>query len=393
MPAALSLSPEARLVFRSADPSATPEELQALARAVVDWERSCLLAEREGATGSLWRALQPQAGAAGVATEFLRSRTMLNDFRMQHLAQRAQHTVRALVTNGIPVTLLKGAAIGAMADPTFRTRPMTDLDILIQPEDAERTRRVVIEAGWPETEDPRLLKLLAGQHHLPPFLDAQVQGLRLEVHTALLPRDHSFRFASDDVWRDARPAPAPFEGALVMSPTHMFLHTCMHFAWQHQMRFGAWRTWRSLAAIVAQPTWSWDELARAALEARAGSTCYWTLRLGQGMAGLAVPAPVLTALAPPTPAWLMRAVERHMVAGIATGEGPASPSARLSQLLWRTALRPKWSGHHEDRRYDPDHEWERAFGQSEESALARMRRHASGYRDWWAFVTRTLVGR
>lgn len=364
-----------------------------MARAVVDWERSCLLAEREGATGSLWRALQPRAGSAGVATEFLRSRTMLNDFRMQHLAQRAQQTIRALVANDIPVMLLKGAAIGAIGDPTFRARPMTDLDILIHPQDAERARRVVIEAGWPETADPRLLTLLAGQHHLPPFLDAQVQGLRLEVHTALLPLDHSFRFDLADVWRASRPAPAPFDGARLMSPTHMFLHTCMHFAWQHQMQFGAWRTWRSLATIAGEPGWSWDELTRDARDAKAGSTCYWTLRLGQSMAGLAVPAAVLDALAPPTPGWLMRVVERHVVATIATGESPVSPSARLSRLLWRTALRPKWSGHRKDRRYDPEHKWERAFGHSEESAFVRIRRHASGYRAWWAFLTRTLVGR
>ena len=78
-----------------------------------------------------------------------------------------------------------------------------------------------------------------------------------------------------------------------------------------------------------------------AIAAKAGTSCYWTLRLAERMCGLSAPAGVLERLAPPTPEWVRRALERHFVAGIAVGEAQASPSLKLTRLLWRSALRPR----------------------------------------------------
>ena len=47
------LSDEARLVYRTADPGCTSEELLALAGSVQNWERVLRLVEHEGATSAL----------------------------------------------------------------------------------------------------------------------------------------------------------------------------------------------------------------------------------------------------------------------------------------------------------------------------------------------------
>ncbi len=394
----LELTPECRLVFRAADLRASPSEVGALAGAVREWDRVLMLAEREVATSTLWRALQRAAETSGgsavpeAAVAYLAKSAMVSDFRMQYLSSRLQRTVAALATARVPVILLKGAAVGAMRDATFRERPMTDVDILVDRGDSTRAREIVVASGWPETTDPVLLELLKDQHHLPHFVDPQMPGIRLELHVALLPDDHSFAFDEADIWRDARPAPMPFAGARIPSPHHSLIHACIHFAWQHTLQFGSWRTFRLIGGLIASGAVDWAAFIVQARAARAASACHWTLRLAQRLSGLSIPPEAIDALAPPNPAFIANALERCFVAGIAPGELPMSPSSQLSRLLWRTALRPKWSGHQHPGRADPSRRWERALGTiSTETHTARFARHLADYRTWWTFLSRTLL--
>ncbi len=389
-----SLSPECRLVFRTADPAATAEEIGALAAAVRDWPRAQRLAEGEGAVSALWRALGPAHPALppGLA-EALRRSALVSDFRMQQLAAHLQRTVTLCAERGIPMLLLKGAAVGALSDPTFRARPMTDVDVLIRPSDVDRAHEAIEATGWKRTTDPQLLALLKDEHHLPPYLDPALDGARLEAHVALLPPDQPFAFDVAQLWSGAHAAPAPFIGAVVPSPEASTLHACCHFAWQHTMAFGAWRTIRSVGTLARLASFDWDRFVSMARDARAATSAYWTLRLAIRLAALPVPSAVMTTLAPPTPAWLRTVLERHFVAALVAGEGEASPSVRFSHLLWRAALRPGWSGHSAPGRWDPSERWHRARGTYvPESLPARASRHVGHYRDWWRFLRRTLFG-
>ena len=387
------LSAECRLVFRSADPSCAPAELAALAVEVRDWKRVVIIAERQMATLTIWRALRESAAALPTeVSERLRRSSMVSDLRMQQLARRTEAASRALAERGVPFMLLKGAAIGALTDPTFRSRPMSDVDVLVHRTDVPRASEALIASGWPMTTDPVLLELLKDAHHLPHFVDPHLPGVRIELHVALMPEDNSFAFGEADLWRDATRAPAPFDGALVPSPMHLMLHACVHFAWQHTMHFGAWRTFRVVGALTRDPSFDWESFVGAALAAKAGTCCYWTLRLADRLCGIAPPAGVLDRLAPPTPKRVRLALERHFVAGIALGEAAASPSEQLTRLLWRTALRPKWSGHRAPGRHDPEQRWTRARGLlSNETRTERLARHLAAYRDWWHFFSRTLL--
>lgn len=390
-----SLSGETRFVFRAADPSATTEELIALAGEVRDWPRALTLSEMEGATPALWRALQPHRETLPrEIAEFFRMRTMVSEFRMTLLSERAQGSVRALVAAGIPVMLLKGAAIGALTDPTFRTRPMGDVDLLVHPNDAPRASELLLGTGWSVTTDEVLVQLLQGHHHLPHFVRADLPGLRLELHTMLLPPGHAFAIDLETLWRSTMPAPAPFDGAVLLSPELHVLHASIHFAWQHRANFGAWRTVRSIAAMTKRPGFSWERLEVLARDAKAGTTVYWTLRLAELLCATTVPAALLSRLAPPNPRWVMRALERHFVAVIAQGEGVRSPSVWMSRRLWLAALRPEWSGLGKLPSNESGEDWDRAYGrESKESSLTRVTRHAGNYRHWMAFFSRTILGR
>lgn len=386
------LSVECRLVFGTAGPADVAEGLDADA---VDWGRVAYLAERELAESALWRALErvaPRRVPPAVADD-LRRHAMLRDFRMMHLAERLGATVQAFAARGVPVLLLKGAAIGAITDPTFRARPMNDIDLLVRPADAERARAAVLAAGWPPNDAPALRDLPRDHHHLAPFYDARIPDLRLELHVALLAPGSMFDVDEDEYWRDAERAPAPFEGALVPSSEHLLLHACVHFAWSHMLQFGAWRTFRLVNALVETARIDWAAFLSLAERAGGGASCYWTLRLARRLAGVRVPDAVLGSLELPSQRWLRDVLERCFIADIATGEGPSSPSVRLSRTLWRLAMHPG-AASDAAHRHRTDPRWARPGARDEpESARQRVLRHAKGIRNWWDFATRTLVPR
>ncbi len=363
---------------------------------VTDWDRVIALADRELATAQLARVLHGVAtGVPANVLDETRRKALALELRMQYLARRLQQTCAILAERRIPFILLKGTAVGALIDPTFCWRPMNDADILVRQQDARSASEALEAAGWTSTEDKVLRELLAGaHHHLPPFLDPQMPGIRVELHVSHLPSNHPFTFDAEMLWRDARPAPEPFAGALLPSPDHLLLHAAIHFAWQHPMSFGAWRTFRVVAFVANLSDFSWDRFVSAARAAKASSAVYWTLHLAARLSGIDVPREVFQRLTPPTPSWLRDALERHFVATIAVGELPTSPSVRLDHLLWLAAIRPRWSGHSTSRNWHNDDRWIQAYGTgSHESRWERVRRHVAEYHRWTSFMTATFFGR
>ena len=381
-------------MYRTADPLTGPDEYAALVRQVRDWTRVARLATREVAIPQLWRAISnSEHDAPADVAQYLRSTAVMTDLQMQQLSLRLQSTLRALSDAGIPVMLLKGAALGALRDPSFRSRSMTDVDLLVHEANIARAKTAIISAGWPETKNEVYLALLQDAHHVPPFEDPLLPGLRLELHRHIFPDDHSFAFGEANLWAEARSAPPPFETALVPTDVQMVMHAAVHWAWQHQMAFGTWRTMRSVALIVRTGTFDWDQLASAAVAAKAGTSVYWTLRLLSSLCDVRAPRETMRRLAPPTAEPLRAMVERHVMAGAAPGEWPASPSELVSRTMWRVAMRPKWSGHEQAGRHDPEKRWTKAYGTaSTETRWQQLRRHAGMYRDWWQFLRGTLIG-
>jgi hypothetical protein len=360
---------------------------------VADWDRVIAIAGREIATAQVARSLLEIGSVAPAPVlDVLRRWALEIELRMQFLSRRLQETCAELGERGIPFMLLKGAALGALFDPTFRLRPMSDVDILVRQANADEAAKAVEASGWSATRDEVLHGLLAGAHHLPPFLDARMPGIRVELHVAHLPFANPFGFDEAVLWRDARVAPPPFSGALVPSPEHLLLHAAIHFAWQHPMAFGAWRTFRLLSMVSGKPGFSWERFVESALGTRATTACYWTLRLASRLSGIAVPSEVVARLTPPTPSWVLEALDRHFIASIVVGEMPRSPSVKLDRFLWRVAIRPRWSGHSQTRHWDEENKWGQAYGASSPSGWERVVRHVGGYRRWSLFLTRTLLG-
>ncbi|HEX2779596.1 MAG TPA: nucleotidyltransferase family protein [Gemmatimonadaceae bacterium] len=339
---------EGRAIFRLARPRVDVAHVAFAPR--MDWSRLIRIAWDEGAICSLRDHLR-FAPADVVPLDVKRRVAFLAlqcDLRMRALARCADTTLAALAAAGIEVVLLKGAALAMTSYGSFAARPMNDIDLLVEPGRAEEAREILLDAGW------MLNTALPGDseygthHHLPPLVDAGGHGLRLEIHRELLPPGHPFRMTTADIWREVRTVRVGSTVANVLHHTQHALHVAIHFAWSHAMRVGGWHAFRDLGALQAAGLLDWEELVQFALRTRASSCCYWTLRLGQELAGLDVPAGVLDTLAPSHGTAMSRMLERHWIATL-TRQLEHPVSLRLERALWTMSLEPQRLEHGESR--------------------------------------------
>jgi hypothetical protein len=328
-----------------------------VARSGIDWRRFLGLAQLERAVPVIFPRLRDIAGEV-IPPEVLdqmRRLALVSDFAMLHLDARLRESLRALHAAGVRVMLLKGAALAQTAYGGIRKRPMSDIDVLVDPSNAHLARRVMLGTGWREIVGGISEAVYDRHHHLPPLRDGKSPDLQLEIHTALFPERQPFAFDARDLWASALTLGPPFADTFAPDPVHSLLHACLHFLWSHQGRFGVWRTIRDLD-VLSQASLDWDAFVDAARASRGATACYWTLRLAEVTAGVAAPAEVVNRLRPPRSTYVLQAIERHFIRNLFPVEF-ACPSVTLDHALWELAVMPSWSGHGEIRPWDEESEF------------------------------------
>lgn len=349
------LPADQRLLLLTAGDSDNDALIRETAGESVDWPRFFALAQIERAVPIIYPRLRALASDLVPADglEQMRRLAQVSDFAMLHLEHRLRESVRALHENGVRTLLLKGAGLAFTVYPGPRQRPMSDIDMLVESSQAGEARRLMLATGWRESDDGPPDEVYLHHHHLPPLFDSRSRDLQLEIHTALFPERQPFAFDTADVWARARVIGATIPGALAPCSVHALLHTCLHFFWSHQARFGAWRTIRDVNALSRADDIDWQEFVALARAIRGGSSCYWTLRIAEITGGARIPEEILDALRPRRRAYSLHAIERHLVFNLLP-VSDACPSVKLEHLLWEAAAMPRASGHGNLRPWDED---------------------------------------
>ena len=334
--------PEARLIFRLAGAEAPLVDV----RGQLDWQRLLQFASDENALLVLrdWMRCRTDIELPIEVERLTVFMALDRESRMRLLQARVVESLEALNAAGVDVLLLKGGALAYTVYDSFVARPMRDVDLLVCPDRAEEARDILFGIGWSlDASLPDDVSYRA-HHHLPPLLDVGRSGLRLEIHRALLPVEHPFRFDEREIWRAARPLYVGAQRAFVLHPTHQALHIAMHFAWSHMLKSGAWHTFRDLDSMIRAGLIDWSEFERTAAAWGASTCCYWTLRLAADLARISVPEPVLQRLRPKLPDFVHRLLLRHFSHGLLRIHG-SCPSVNLERTLWATAIQPSRLGH------------------------------------------------
>lgn len=395
MDAARRLPPEARLHLLAALGADGDGGFRAVVeREAVDWDAVLALALRDRAHAALWKRVSACGGALVPAgpRERMRRLAAVAAFRQGRLERLLADALDALAAEGIPVLLLKGAALAAGVYGSFAERPMADLDLMVPPGRADAAQRRLLGCGWMPARaaaDARRDALYAAHHHREPLVDAQGSGVVLEVHVQPLPPGHPFAMDAGAMWTDARPVRVGGHAPLAPSPLHQLLHLCLHFAWAHALRSGAWRTLRDVRTLAVRASPDWPAFVRAARGARAASCAWWTLRLAARLMDAPVPAETMRALRPRGPEPLLRRLEGHFAA---TLFGAADcPSPWLERRLWELGIRPGGQGHGAARPWRRDDDFADA-GVAPAGAPESLRtpswRDPAGWRRWLSAVAR-----
>lgn len=380
---------ETQLVIRAAcRPPGDPGVAELMSRDL-DWNAVTTVAAREKLLPVVWHAVSafpdriPEESA-----RTLRQVALVSEFGLSALEEILRECLTELQKAGIPVMLLKGAALAHTVHGSLLRRPMGDLDLHLRAEDAERGWSLFRERAW-TLEFDDLEEFHADFHHLPPLVGpGRMKGI-LEIHRALWPAAAPFELSEEELWSAAQPVSVDGIEVRVPSVPHQLIHLSVHLVWSNLMERGLAKAARDVSALVEQDAPDWDELIRLARRARAGSCCYWSLRLARTLAGADVPGSVLDALRPPTPNVVLNVLER---AFIASGLLRACPSLKVHAALWTAGVRPGASGH--DRRSRPwaiGDRFRRFISAPPDAPLhERIVRHAHGLSSWVDFARMSL---
>ncbi len=227
-----------------------------------------------------------------------------------HLMENELHQiVAALQAAGVPVMLLKGAALGRLVYGSPAERPVNDLDLLVPADAIDAARKVLGERDYL----PQGLFWLGRwqrryRAELPMVCQAaDRRRLLVELHWSLLELPYYIaRIPIAEIWQLARPAPG-MPDASVPDSTTLLLHGCAHqMMHHHHERRLLWLL--DIDRLVRLGDLDWDTVLRRGQRWGLLLTLRTMLTEAVALLETPVPTPVLTALANcPT-----EAVERTM---------------------------------------------------------------------------------
>jgi hypothetical protein len=320
-------------------------------RSESDWTDMVAMATRHGVAPLLYQRLTREGSAPpapGHVLQALREDFLMHGARNALFYQELGLVLRTLEQNHIPVIVLKGAHLAALAYEQIALRPMNDLDLLVHRADLERTASTLRDLGYVAEEEAEDLEAWCQEHaHLPGML--KPPWTAIEVHWTLLPPGRLRTIPIADLWARSRPATVAGAATRVLSPEDLLLHLCLHAA-SHEPDgpFGlGLRPLCDIAATIRR--WgdaiSWPQVQSRAREWRAGRCVFMTLWLAKELLAVAVPPSVTESLCPRgfDARWADLAVAQTLEAPERPPEDLASMPAPLAGLARRFRSGPRRS--------------------------------------------------
>ena len=281
-----------------------------------------------------WPAL-PAATRARLSASF-----QSFSLRTYFLENELAHIVAALAAVGVPVMLLKGAALGRLVYDSPVERPLNDFDLLVPPDQVTVALRALAARGY---EAQSLFWLSAWQRRyraeVPLICRARERWrLLLELHWALLELPYYIdAIPGADIWQNAVPAPG-LPGAFVPDPATLLLHSCAHAAFHHS--HDERLLWLlDVERLLRLPTLDWEIVLARATRWKLSAVLFRRLALAQSRLGASAPPTVMARLAHSAPdRW-----EQRMIGLGDEQPGRAWRRARISWLAFGARQRLRYS--------------------------------------------------
>ena len=246
---------------------AKAEELAVLGLILVELDRTGRITE-----------LQPAPGYTAGHLRLLRRQAAMWDLERDAV-------LRQLSNAGVPVLLLKGAALRMTAYRDPAERAFGDIDVMVPAASLEAAVAALAENGYVPESDDRIKLYLEHYHHL---ILKKAAGFIVEVHWALVPVMSPFRLDAEAFRRDARAIATPGAGEVaVPCAEHMVLHLA-----QQNMEDGFSQLRRLVdvdRVIASAAEFDWARLDSEAKRMQVQAVLALTLRLAALLLGTTIP--------------------------------------------------------------------------------------------------------
>jgi len=226
------LPPEGLLLLacaRARPGAADCARVRQLAAAPLDWGLLLRLAQRNGVVGLVFQALQV-AGAPHTPADVMARLRAEATAHAQHGLRQVGELVRlaaALEAAGIPLIVLKGPVLAALAYESLALRSSVDLDILVHRRDLPRAVDLLRQRGYELVEQvgpPQVEAYLNAQHH---FSLARGE-LLVELHHELRERYFSYHSGVAELWARATPVTVGGRALPALGYADQLITLCFH---------------------------------------------------------------------------------------------------------------------------------------------------------------------
>lgn len=145
------------------------------------------------------------------------------------LQDELSHLSAAFNKEGIPIIVLKGAALLGSIYQDISLRPMSDLDILVKSEHLDRAEAIAFRKGYTYIHSRHSQEIAKKQVHQLPFVRNSKKGIVLEIHQHIVDLYDSYRFDLSGFWARAQLLKTLDADALVLAPEDLLIHLSIHF--------------------------------------------------------------------------------------------------------------------------------------------------------------------
>lgn len=252
------------------------------AASVIDWDYVQRAASRQGVAPLLYRWLQrhPDCRPDPAFTDALHDAYWRGHFRNRLLFDELQRIGHLAASRGIAIMPMKGGLLAREYYDAPALRPLSDLDLLIQPKDIAALGSLLQSQGYVETDqspsyvddenldlDSRDYCWFASREGFDAFIEYRVAPLELAV-ARLTDLDAAYTEAlrqhARDVW--ARATPTGDGSLLRQTPEDLLLHVATHLAAKHLDFRLIWL--HDLALIVRRPDLDWTYVVDQSVKLR-----------------------------------------------------------------------------------------------------------------------------
>lgn len=212
------------------------EKLKNYTDQTTDWDYFLLLARKHGVSALVYH----NSSRLGLTdhipppvTDNLRNSFMMNLARNSGFIVKMNPVLNLLNSRNIKTVLLKGLALELSVYGNSGLRQMTDVDILVSPENALAARQTLIENGFVSKPLKSVLYkplLACSGKHLPGLSS---EGLSVEIHTDLFGRKKSF--LTRMLYDESLETDLAGEKAFIPAPLMFFAYLVKHL-WLHEMK-------------------------------------------------------------------------------------------------------------------------------------------------------------